>query len=261
MKQDKMRLTFLGTGTSTGVPVIGCDCDVCSSEDIKDKRFRTSAMIEVKGKRIIIDCGPDFRIQLLRNNVDDLDGIFFTHGHRDHTAGIDDVRGFNYIHNKAINVYTSEEVLESIKVAFPYIFNTNGYMGAPKLDVHIIENKTFDFQGIPVTPILVKHKDLDVYGFRIFDLCYITDANYIAPEELEKIKGVKVLVLNALRNSKHLSHFSLSEAIDIVNIIKPEKAYFTHMSHFIGRHEKVENELPENIHLAYDNLSVEIELK
>lgn len=255
---SKIEVTFLGTGTSTGVPVVGCNCPVCTSDDIRDKRFRTSVLIRVNGTTLVIDCGPDFRIQMLRNNVTDIDAILFTHGHRDHIAGLDDVRGYNYILNKKMEIFSSPRVLNAIKTQFPYIFANSRYFGSPQLNTHNIDNEPFNVMGVTVTPIQVLHHKLPIFGFRIGDFSYITDASYIADKELEKIKGSKVIVLNALRNSKHVSHFSLSEAIEILEYLQPERAYLTHMSHFIGKHADVEQNLPPFIRLAYDDLCIEV---
>jgi phosphoribosyl 1,2-cyclic phosphate phosphodiesterase len=255
---SKMKLTFLGTGTSTGVPVIACNCDVCQSPDVKDKRFRTAAMLSVGETNIVIDCGPDFRIQMLRHKVDNMDAVLFTHAHRDHIAGLDDIRAFNYILNKTIDVYGSAETLASVKEQFPYIFVPGRYFGVPQLTMNSIDENPFRIGNIEFRPILVMHQEMKVFGYRIQDFTYITDANYIAPEQLEKVKGSKILVLNALRNSRHVSHFSLSEALGIIDIIKPERAYLTHISHFLGKHDIVEDKLPPNVHLAYDGLQIEL---
>lgn len=255
---SKMKLTFLGTGTSTGVPVIACNCDVCQSPDVKDKRFRTAAMLSVGETNIVIDCGPDFRIQMLRHKVDNLDAVLFTHAHRDHIAGLDDIRAFNYILNKTIDVYGSAETLASVKEQFPYIFVPGRYFGVPQLTMNTIDETPFRIGNVEFRPILVMHQEMKVFGYRIQDFTYITDANYIAPEQLEKAKGSKVLVLNALRNSRHVSHFSLSEALGIIDIIRPEHAYLTHISHFLGKHDIVEDKLPPNVHLAYDGLQIEL---
>lgn len=255
---NSMKVTFLGTGTSIGVPVVACNCAVCKSADLRDKRFRTSAMLTINGRNIVIDCGPDFRIQMLRNNVEDIDAIVFTHGHRDHIAGLDDIRAFNYILNKNIDVYGSTEVLEAIRIEFPYIFTETRFFGAPQLVTHCIDKKPFMVNEARFIPIEVMHNKMSVFGFRIGDFTYITDASYIPVEEMVKMKGTRILVLNALRNSRHVSHFSLSEAIEVVEKLMPEKTYLTHISHFLGLHQEVENKLPSYIRLAYDNLVVEV---
>ena len=258
-KQDnEIRVTFLGTGTSIGVPVITCDCPVCTSGDLKDKRFRTSIMVETGGRTFVIDCGPDFRIQMLRANVRNLDAVLFTHEHRDHIAGLDDIRAFNYVLNKKIDIYGAQEVIDAIVTEFPYIFSESRYFGAPQLTVHTILNNPFPVFGVEFIPIQVLHDKLPVTGFRIGDFTYITDASYISPEEKEKIKGSKVIVLNALRNSKHVSHFSVQEAVDIILELKPEAAYLTHLSHFVGLHNEVNNRLPEPVQLAYDGLIIKV---
>ncbi|NVO18069.1 MAG: MBL fold metallo-hydrolase [Bacteroidetes bacterium] len=253
-----MKLTFLGTGTSTGVPVIACNCDVCQSLDSKDKRFRTSALLSVGDSNVAIDCGPDFRIQMLRHKVDNLDAVLFTHAHRDHIAGLDDIRAFNYILNKTIDVYGSSETLASVREQFPYIFIPGRYFGVPQLNMHTIEDAPFSIGSIEFQPVQVMHQELKVFGYRVKDFTYITDANFIAPEQLDKVRGSKVIVLNALRNSRHVSHFSLSEALGILEELKPERAYLTHISHFLGKHDIVESKLPPNVHLAYDGLQIEL---
>ncbi len=256
INSDRIKVTFLGTGPSIGVPVITCDCPVCTSTNPRDKRFRTSIMIEVSGFTFVIDCGPDFRIQMLRENVTNLDAVIFTHEHRDHIAGLDDVRAFNYVLNKKIDIYGTPRVLEAIRVEFPYIFSETRYFGAPQLELHPIDEKPFKVKGIEFIPIQVLHEKLPVTGFRIGDFTYITDASFIADEELEKVMGSRVVVLNALRNSKHVSHFSVGEAVEILKKLRPEAGYLTHLSHFVGLHDEVNSRLPDFIQLAYDGLKV-----
>ena len=253
-----MKFTFLGTGTSQGVPVIACDCEVCQSENVKDKRLRTSAMIEVDGVNLVIDSGPDFRQQMLREKVQDVDAILFTHEHKDHLAGLDDVRAFNFKHNKDMEVFASARVQEALKREFWYVFQEFKYPGVPNVNLNLIEDAKFQVKGVEVTPINVLHYKLPVKAFRVKDLTYITDANFISEEEKEKIKGSKVLIVNALRKEEHLSHFTLSEALDFITEINPEKAYLTHISHLLGKHDDVEKELPENVFLAYDGLTFEV---
>lgn len=253
---DRLKITFLGTGTSIGVPVITCDCPVCTSSDPHDSRFRTSVMIEIANRTFVIDCGPDFRIQMLREKVNNLDAVIFTHEHRDHIAGLDDVRAFNYVLNKRIDIYGTEKVMEAIVTEFPYIFSETRYFGAPQLTVHHIDEKPFSIFGVPIIPIQVLHEKLPVTGYRIGDFTYITDASYISPEEIEKIRGSRIIVLNALRNSKHVSHFSVGEAVEILEDLAPEEAYLTHLSHFVGLHEEVNKKLPPFIKLAYDGLKL-----
>ena len=253
-----MKITFLGTGTSTGVPVVACNCEICSSEDPRDKRYRTSIMLSKGASNIVIDCGPDFRIQMLKNRVEDIDALLFTHAHRDHIAGLDDIRAFNYILHKTIDVFGTQVTLDAIKEQFPYIFTPGRYFGAPQLNLHPITDTPFSIGEFDFVPIEVLHHEMKVFGYRIGDFSYITDANYISPSELEKIRGSKIVVINALRNSRHVSHFSLGEALGILEDLKPEQAYLTHISHFLGKYEKVEKTLPPNVHLAYDNLQIEI---
>lgn len=253
-----MKITFLGTGTSQGVPVIGCDCDVCRSNDIKDKRLRTSVLIEVKGKVFVLDTGPDFREQMLREEVHNIDGIIYTHEHRDHIAGLDDVRPINYLKQKPIEIYGEERVLEALKQMIPYAFGENRYPGVPDINLNLITNQPFVIEGMEFTPIRVYHYKLPVFGFRVGDFTYITDANYIPEEEKEKIEGSKYIVVNALRKKKHISHFSLSESLEVISEFSPRKAYLIHMSHQMGFHESVNSKLPEYMSLAYDGLSFEV---
>lgn len=258
MKETQIKVTFLGTGTSIGVPVITCDCPVCVSMDQRDKRMRTSIMIEIKGLTFVIDCGPDFRQQMLKHQVNNLDAVIFTHEHRDHIAGLDDVRAFNYVLNKKIDIYGTAPVMEAIRTEFPYIFSESRYFGAPQLTIHAIEDKPFKILDVEFIPIMALHEKLPVTGYRIGDFTYITDASYISPAELEKIRGSRVVVLNALRNSKHVSHFSVGEAVEILKELKPDAGYLTHLSHFVGLHEEVNKKLPEFVRLAYDGLEVVI---
>jgi phosphoribosyl 1,2-cyclic phosphate phosphodiesterase len=253
-----VKVTFLGTGTSQGIPLIGCKCRVCLSENQKDKRLRSSVLIEVSGKNFVIDTGPDFRQQMLRENVDKLDAVIFTHEHKDHTAGFDDIRAFNFISGKAIEVYASGSVQEAIKREYPYIFSGVKYPGIPQVNLHLIENKKFQIEGAEIIPIKVKHFKLPVLGFRMGGFTYITDANHIPEEEKEKIRGSEVIVLNALRREPHISHFTLEEAIELMLELKPKKGYFTHISHQLGRHEEINKELPDFIELAYDGLKLEL---
>ncbi|MGZ4049414.1 MAG: MBL fold metallo-hydrolase [Bacteroidia bacterium] len=253
-----MQVTFLGTGTSQGIPIIACPCIVCQSKDLKDKRLRSSVLISEKGKTFVIDTGPDFRQQMLRENVKNLDAVIFTHEHKDHTAGFDDIRAFNFINNKKMEVYASARVQEAIRREYPYIFSDFKYPGIPEINLHLLENKLTSVEGVDFLPIEVMHYKLPVFGFRVGDFTYVTDANYISEKEKEKIKNSKVLVLNALRRETHISHFTLKEAIDLVEELKPEKAYFTHISHQLGLHADVQKELPRNIEIAYDGLQIDL---
>jgi len=249
-----LKVTFLGTGTSQGVPVIACLCPTCKSTDSRDKRLRTSAMVEVNGITIVIDSGPDFRDQMLRANVQKLDAILFTHEHRDHIAGLDDIRAFNYVQQKPMDVYAEERVQRAIKQEFDYIFAEHKYPGVPQVNLHKIDNEPFTIHGVTIVPIRAMHMRLPLLGFRIADFTYITDANYIKEEEKQKIKGSEYLVINGLRKQKHISHFALSEALELVNEMKPKRAFITHISHQMGFHKEVEAELPANVVLAYDGL-------
>ena len=253
-----MKFTFLGTGSSLGVPVVACDCKVCTSSDKKDQRLRSSLMIQDKGVTIVIDTGPDFRTQMLNNNVTDLDAIIYTHQHRDHIAGLDDIRAFNYILNKDIELYAKEDIMQAINGEFPYIFTDTGYLGAPKVQLNYINNKVFKIKHVEILPIFVHHYKLEALGFRINDVTYIPDVSKIEPIEYEKIRGSKIIIIDALRKSRHISHFSLDEAIHLLEDLKPAQGYLTHMSHFIGLHEELEKSLPDFIKPAYDGLSFEV---
>lgn len=252
-----MRLTFLGTGTSQGVPVIACRCRVCRSGDSRDRRLRTSALLEVEGRNILFDIGPDFRQQMLREDVGRLDAILITHAHRDHVGGLDDIRSFNYVQHSKMDVYLNAEARFAIERDYHYIFEPHQYPGLPEADLHTVE-APFTAAGVEVVPVKAMHKDLPVLGYRIGAMAYITDANYMAPAEIAKLKGVKVLVINALRREKHFSHYSLPEALAVIEEVAPERAYLTHMSHEMGLHEEVSATLPPHVALAYDSLKVEI---
>ncbi|GLB49720.1 MBL fold metallo-hydrolase [Neptunitalea lumnitzerae] len=253
-----MEVTFLGTGTSQGIPIIGSDHPVCLSEDSRDKRLRVSVLVEWDDFSYVIDCGPDFRIQMLQNNVKKVDGILFTHEHADHTAGLDDIRPF-FFRQGDIPIYAHPRVLEQLKIRFAYIFATeNRYPGAPAVKEFVIDNQPFKIGNTFVTPINAMHNRLQVYGFRFFDFAYLTDVKTIEDSEVEKLKNLKVLVVNALRIEPHHSHFNLEEALEFVEKVKPERTYFTHISHLLGFHAEVEERLPENVFLAYDNLKISI---
>ncbi len=251
-----MKITFLGTGTSQGVPLIACKCEVCTSTNVKDKRLRSSVMVETSTTTIVIDTGPDFRQQMLREQVEQLDAVVFTHEHKDHIAGLDDVRAFNFINGKHIEVYATSRVQAAIKREFAYIFAEDKYPGIPLINLHEINVAPFKINHIEFIPIEVMHYKMPVLGFRIADFTYITDAKSISEKEKEKIKGSKVLVLNALRREEHISHFTFQEAIDLAKELDVEQAYFTHISHQLGLHEQVSEELPSNIFLAYDGLKL-----
>ncbi len=249
-----LKITFLGTGTSQGVPVIGCNCTVCQSSDSKNKRLRVSVLVETNDKTIVIDSGPDFRYQMLRAGVKDLDAILFTHEHKDHVAGLDDIRPFNYLLHKKIAIYATPRVQDALKREFSYIFSDIKYHGIPQIVLHTVNHNRFLVGNTSITPIEVMHYKLPVTGYRLNDFTYITDAKTITEEAIEKIKGTKVLVINALQIDPHISHFTLSEAIDFANLIGAETTYFTHMSHNLGLHSEIEKDLPKNIKLAFDGL-------
>ena len=250
------KVTFLGTGTSQGIPMIACGCHVCQSNDEKDKRLRVSIHVEIGGKSIIIDTGPDFRQQVLRAGIKRLDAVLYTHEHKDHTAGMDDVRGFNFHQQSTIPLYARPQVIEQLKREFSYAFGENKYPGVPEIDVYTLDGEPFAVQGIDIQPIFVKHYYLDVLGFRFGDFAYVTDANSIAPEEQDKLRGLDVLVINALRKTSHISHFTLAEALELIAELNPKRAFITHISHQMGLHHEVEKELPPNVSLAYDGLTL-----
>jgi len=251
-----VKITFLGTGTSQGVPVIACDCETCLSEDNRDKRLRTSLLLETGNVTLLFDAGPDFRQQMLRENVKKLDAIIITHEHKDHIAGMDDVRAFNYKSQDAIDIYAEERVQKAIKREFSYVFAEYKYPGIPMMRLNNIPEYGFPVKGIEIIPVRVLHLDLEIFGFRIGNFAYITDANYIPEKSKEKLIGVKYLVINALRKEKHISHFNLREALDFIREISPKKAFITHISHQMGLYKNVMEELPPRIMLAYDGLSL-----
>ena len=257
---ELLKLTFLGTGTSQGIPVIGSTHPVCLSKNPKDKRLRVSVMISWDNFNFVIDCGPDFRQQMLRHEVRKLDGILFTHEHADHTAGIDDIRPF-FFRQGDIPVFAHQRVVDSLMKRFDYIFSENNrYPGAPAVKVNVVENgRPFKVGNLQAHPIEAFHNRLQVFGYRIEEVAYLTDVKFVDDKEIEKIKGVKVLCVNALRIEPHHSHFNLEEALAFVEKVNPETAYFTHISHHMGFHDEVEKSLPENVHLAYDNLTVTID--
>jgi len=253
-----MKITFLGTGTSQGIPMIASNHPVCLSNNSKDKRLRSSIMISWDDNRYIIDCGPDFRQQMLRENIQAINGVLFTHEHSDHTAGIDDLRPYTYKMGE-VPIYAQERVIESLKIRFSYIFETeNRYAGAPKLIENIIGSNSFMLNGVQVTPIAVMHGKLPITGYRFGNVAYITDLKTMSDHEKKKLENLDVLILNALRISAHPTHLNLEEAISFVNEIKPKKAYFTHISHKLGFHEEVEKILPENVFLSYDGLEIKL---
>ncbi|MBE0653014.1 MAG: MBL fold metallo-hydrolase [Bacteroidales bacterium] len=253
-----MKITFLGTGTSQGVPVIACKCPVCLSNDPKDKRLRTSLLITGVNTTVVMDTGPDFRQQMLRENVQNLDAVVFTHEHRDHIAGLDDIRAYNFVHQRPMEVFTEERVLTALKYEYPYIFAEKKYPGIPKINVHLIDQEEFSVGDLRFIPIRVMHYHLPVLGFRIGDFAYITDANFISEQEKEKLYGVKYFIINALRREKHVSHFSLDEAVSLIREISPRRAFLTHLSHQIGCYKDLQKELPAHITVAYDGLSFEV---
>ncbi|WP_339753706.1 MBL fold metallo-hydrolase [Algoriphagus aquimarinus] len=254
-----MKVTFLGTGTSQGVPVIGCECNVCKSLDFRDKRFRSSVHLQIGKLSLVIDTGPDFRSQILRAGITTLDAVLFTHEHKDHTAGLDDIRPFNFKQQKDMPVFGKLQVLEQIKREFAYIFSGKRYPGIPQVETIEIDEKPFTIEGITITPIPVLHYKLPIFGFRIGDFTYITDANYISNESLKLIEGTEILVLNALQKDPHISHFTLDEAVAMAQKIGAKETYFTHISHRLGLQDAIDQELPQGIALAYDGLQLTLD--
>ncbi len=254
----QIKATFLGTGTSQGVPVVACDCEVCSSADSKNKRLRSSLLLEINGQNLVIDAGPDFRQQMLREKVKSLRAILLTHEHVDHIFGLDDIRAYNWIQKNPMEIYAEERVQQAIKRIFSYVFADYKYPGIPKMYLRDVNNAPFAIDTIQVMPIRSYHHKLPVFGYRIGDLTYITDSNFIPEKEMEKVFGSKILIINALQKKKHISHFNLDEALKIIERVKPERAFLTHISHNMGLHARVQQELPENVSLAYDGLTVRL---
>ena len=254
-----MKLTFLGTGTSSGVPIIGCTCPVCRSLDYRDKRLRVSVHLAVEGRSLVIDTGPDFRQQMLRAHIDRLDAILFTHEHKDHTAGLDDVRPFNYRQQQEIPFFAEPRVLAQLRQEYAYVFAEDKYPGVPQLSPQPIpdDQRAFDVLGLAVQPLRALHHKLPVLGFRLGGLAYVTDANYLPDTTLEQLRGADTIILNALRHEPHISHFTLREAVAVLEDLRPRRAYLTHISHQLGRHREVEATLPPWIRLAYDGLQIE----
>lgn len=252
-----MKITFLGTGTSQGVPVIACHCEVCLSDNTKDKRLRTSVLIESDRTKVVIDTGPDFRQQMLRENVQKIDAVVYTHEHKDHVAGMDDVRAFNFKYKADMPIYANTSVQEALKREFHYVFSSFKYPGVPKVLLNTIDSESeFTIGDIPFQSIELIHHKMKVLGFRINDLVYITDVNYIDDKQIEKIMDCKVLIVSALRKEKHLSHFSLDEAVALSYRVRAKSVYLTHISHLMGTHDATNECLPKHIHMAYDGLSI-----
>lgn len=252
-----MKVTFLGTGTSQGIPVIACDCKVCISNNPKDNRLRTSVLIEIDNQTIVIDTGPDFRQQMLRENVQKLDAIVFTHHHKDHVAGMDDIRAFNYKLKKDMDVYCTADVEEVLIREFPYVFSQYKYPGVPEVRINTIKNETFTIGNVSILPIEALHYELRVFGYRIKDFVYLTDVSEISEKEKEKMKGAKVIVLDALRKTPHISHLSLNQAVELLEELQPKQGYLIHISHLMGLHNEVEKELPDFIKPSHDGLIIE----
>lgn len=251
-------ITILGSGTSQGVPVIGCQCEVCSSTDKLDKRLRASILIETAETNVVVDTGPDFRQQMLREKVTKMDAVLITHCHKDHIAGMDDLRSFNFLQKKAMPIYASPDDQKVIKTEFSYAFADKKYPGVPSFDLIDLHEKTLKINDLIINPIRVMHRYLPVFAFRIGNFAYITDANYISPESFDALKGIDILVIDSVRKEKHISHFSLSEAIEVAKQLNVKKTYFTHISHLMGKAADVNAELPEGMQLAWDGLKIKI---
>ena len=253
---NKTRLTFLGTGTSQGVPMIGCGCEVCSRTDPQDKRLRSSVFVEYEGLKILVDAGPDFRQQMLRENVSHLDAILLTHNHKDHTGGLDDIRAFNYLEKKATQIYCEKYVEDSLRMEYSYAFEENKYPGAPEWRVHTIDERPFEIDGVKIVPIRGRHYTLPVLGFRFGNIAYCTDMNHIPEEEFEKLKGLEHFVINCVRRGHHISHFALEGALKVAEKVGARHTWLTHLSHQLPRHEELTAELPENVLPAFDGLTI-----
>ena len=253
----KKTLIFLGTGTSQGIPVISCNCMVCQSSNKLDCRLRSSVLINLEKKNILIDSGPDLRIQMLRENINQIDSVLYTHEHRDHVAGIDDLRSVFFSNLQPIPLYMSIRVKEALRKDYSYLFSKKEYFGKPKFIINTIENKNFEIFNIPIKPVEALHYKLPVFGYIIYDLAYITDANYISDLEKKKLNGVNTLIVNCLQIDKHISHFNLEESLDLIESIQPKKAYLTHVSHNLGLHEVIQKKLPKNVYLAFDGLKID----
>lgn len=254
---SNMKITLLGTGTSQGVPVIGCECDVCKSSNPRDSRLRTSILVQIGEKFVVVDTGPDFRQQMLREDVKELEAIVFTHEHKDHLAGLDDIRAYNYWQKRPMDIYANNDVEAAIRRDFHYAFDESIKGGVPRMNIVNIHREEFELCGEMWTPLPVMHAEMEVLGFRIGDFAYITDVNFISPETYAKLKGVKVLIISALRRFEHPSHYSLPEVLEVIEKISPQATYLTHMSHLIGLHEELEKELPEGVFPAFDELQIE----
>ena len=254
---SKTRLTFLGTGTSQGVPMIGCGCEVCKSQDPRDKRLRASVLVEHEGLRVLVDAGPDFRYQMLRAGVSSLDAILLTHNHKDHTGGLDDIRAFNYHEKRATQIYCEKYVEESLRKEYSYAFEEIKYPGAPEWDVHIIDENPFTIKGVEITPIRGRHFKLPVLGYRFGNIAYCTDMNHIPEEEYSKLQELDHFIINCVRRGRHISHYSLEQAIEVAEKVGAKHSWLTHLSHQLPCHEKLTKELPEGILPAFDGLAIE----
>ena len=258
--QNKMKITLLGTGTSQGVPVIACDCDVCQSEESKDKRLRSSIMIQVDNQTLVIDTGPDFRQQMLREDVQDVDAILFTHHHKDHVAGMDDVRAFNYKWKRDMQIYCTEITENALHVEFPYVFSDNKYPGTPSVNINVIDTSPFKINTTMITPINVLHYKMQVFGYRINNFVYLTDVSEVSESAKEKMKGAELIILDALRKDRHPSHLTLDQAVELIEELSPKRALLTHVSHFMGLHNEVNTELPFYIKLAFDGQQIILDI-
>ena len=251
-----MKILFLGTGTSTGIPQIGCECEVCKSSNPKDKRLRTSVLISDEDKNILIDCGPDFRQQMLNYNIKHIDAVLLTHHHYDHISGLDELRSFTY--TQPMPIYMEQNVADSIKRMYPYCFSKNRYPGVANIDIKIIDNTPFEIFGRDIIPIRLMHYNLPILGYRCGNVAYITDMLTIPDDEIEKLRSLDILIINALRKTKHISHQTLQDALSIVERVSPKKTYLIHMSHQMGLHDEVSKQLPENVYFAYDGLQIDL---